>query len=119
MVVESVAILAVIILILILFLREKRYEYARTAGILAILPISYLIGYLIEYLAYTMQCLLNGELLLIFTLIGVLSTGLMIGLMGYKIKRIRLRVLYCSINGLFIAIVGILMIFDTLNKMIY
>lgn len=119
MIVESIAILVVIILILILFLREKRYEYAQTVGILAILPISYLIGYLIEYLAYNMDVALNGELLLIFTLVGVLSAGLMIGLMGYKIKRIRLRVLYCSINGLFIVIVGILMIFDTLNKMIY
>ena len=118
MVVESVSILAIIFLILILFLREKRYEYARTAGILTLLPAGYLLGYLFSYLAYSLCGFSGGELLLIFTLIGVLSSGLMIGLMGYHIKRVRLRIAYCLINGLFIAVVGILMIFDTLYGMI-
>lgn len=114
MIVESVAILLIIFLILIIFLREKQYDYARTAGILMLLPGSYLIGYLLTYFSSCLFGFGGSQILLVVNLLGILSSGLLIGVMACYIKRKRLRVVYCVTNGLYIAVIGVLMIFNTL-----
>ena len=116
MVVESISISVIIFLILLIFIREKRLEYAKTAGILLILPGSYLISFFISFAFNRFFDLNRNDIVLIGSIIGLIASCLLIGFIAYKIKKNNLRLLYCLTNGVFILVLGLIMIFDTISR---
>lgn len=116
MVVESISMIIILTLIMFIFLREKRFEYAKTTAILLILPASYLLGVFLSYAFNIMFDVLRNNVVLLFSILGIIATCILIGLMAYHIKNGRLRCVYVLINGIFILIIGIVMIFDTINR---
>lgn len=117
MIVESVAILVILFLMLMIFLREQRYEYARTAGILMILPGSYLVSYAIGFSVYRLiGSAPRANILLIGIIIGLIAACILVGLMIYHIRKPKLKLAYACTNGLFLLILGVMMLFDTLQK---
>lgn len=116
MIVESISILIIIMLILVIFVRERRYEYAKTAGILMILPGAYVLSFFSSLAIH--RIFNNNSIVIILTgiVIGLIIAGMLIGLMAYHIKKPKLRAVYISTNGAFILIVGMIMLFDTVNR---
>ena len=109
MFVESIAIIVVILLIFIIFLREHRIEYAKTAAILTILPVSYALSYFISYLINKLFSINSTYIIFYGILIGLILTCILIGCMAYEINQKKLRVIYVSMNGLFVLILTIIM----------
>lgn len=117
MIVESISILVILFLMLVIFLREHRYEYARTSGILMILPGSYLVSYFIGFAVYRLLGTApRANILLIGIIIGLIAACMLVGLMVYHIRKPKLKLAYACTNGLFLLILGILMLFDTLQR---
>lgn len=116
MIVESFAMSVIILLILFIFVREKRFEYAKTAGILLILPGSYLVGIFASIGFYKLFSINRNYVVLLGTIMGLIASCLLIGLMAYHIKKSNLKLAYIFINGIFILVIGIIMIFDTIFR---
>lgn len=109
MFVESIAIIVVILLIFIIFLREHRIEYAKTAAILTILPASYALSYFISYAINKLFSVDSTYIIFYGIIIGLILTSILIGCMAYAINQKKLRIIYVSMNGLFILILTIIM----------
>ncbi len=110
MFVESIAIIVVILLIFIIFLREHHTEYAKTAAILTILPISYALSYFISYLINKLFSVDSTYIIFYGILIGLILTCILIGCMAHTIKRRKLKIIYVTMNGLFVLTLTIIMI---------
>ncbi len=110
MFVESIAIIVVILLIFIIFLREHHTEYAKTAAILTILPISYALSYSISYIINKLFSVDSTYIIFYGILIGLILTCILIGCMAHTIKRKKLKIIYVTMNGLFALTLTIIMI---------
>lgn len=109
MFVESIAIIVVILLIFIIFLREHRIEYAKTAAILIILPASYALSFFISYIINKLFSINSTYIIFYGIIIGLVLTCILIGCMAYAINQKKLRVIYVSMNGFFVLILTIIM----------
>lgn len=109
MFVESIAIIVVILLIFIIFLREHRIEYAKTTAILTILPASYALSYFISYIMNKLFSINSTYIIFYGIIIGLILTCILIGCMAYAINQKKLRIIYVSMNGLFVLILTIIM----------
>lgn len=110
MFVDSIAIIVVILLIFIIFLREHHTEYAKTAAILTILPISYALSYFISYVINKPFSVDSTYIIFYGILIGLILTCILIGCMTHTIKRRKLKIIYVTMNGLFVLTLTIIMI---------
>lgn len=106
---ESIAITVVILLIFIIFLREHRIEYAKTAAILTILPISYAFSYIISYVINKLFSVNSTYIIFYGILIGLILTCILIGCMAHAINQKKLKIIYVSMNGIFVLILTIIM----------
>lgn len=111
MVVESLCIIVIILLIAFIFLRDKRYEYARSAMMLLIVPVSYLIAYGLSYPLMPLLDCHQSTILIVGIVIGMVAAAIMQGLTGLSIKKQSLRAAYLIMSGLFILVLGLIFIF--------
>ena len=109
---ESIAILIVILLILIIFIREHCNEYAKTAVILMILPGTYILSYIITLFVDRFFHIQNYYIVFVGIIIGLIITCFLIGLMAYHIKRKSLKIMYICMNGLILLSLTIIMLLD-------
>ena len=107
---ESIAIIVVILLMFIIFLREHRLEYAKTAGILMILPGTYAISCVVASVANRLLSVEQMHIIFYGVIVGLILACILIGCMANKIGKKKLRVLYVSVNGLFVLILTIIML---------
>ena len=107
---EAIAIIVVILLMFIIFLREHRIEYAKTAAILMILPGTYAMSCVISSILSKFFSVDETYIIFYGVIVGLILTCILIGCMAYKIGKKKLRAVYVSMNGLFVLILTAIML---------
>ena len=107
---EAIAIIVVILLIFIIFLREHRIEYAKTAVILMILPGMYALSCVVSSVINKLLSVDETYIIFYGVIVGLILACILIGCMAHKIGKKKLRVVYISMNGLFVLILTIIML---------
>ena len=115
MITESIIIIILIAVISGVFLREKRYDYAKSTGILLIVPLTYLLGFALSRPIAILKQVERIDVILIATIIGLIISCILLGLRCISIKQKKLKVAYLMINGMFIGIISLIFIYDTLT----
>lgn len=111
MVVECIAIVLIILLISFTFLRAKRTNYAMVTVPLVIVPVSYILGFLVAYFwiknpQIKMVAMMTADLL------GLIIACIILGAFSFKIASKRARLSYLCISGGFLVILSILLLIN-------
>ena len=104
------SIIVVILLMFIIFLREHRLEYAKTAAILMILPAMYALSCVAASVANRLLSVEETHVIFYGVIVGLILACILIGCMANKIGKKKFRVVYVSVNGLFVLILTIIML---------
>ena len=115
MVTEAIIIIILIAVISGVFLREKRYDYAKSTGVLLIMPLAYLFGFALSRPIATLKQVERIDVILVAIIIGLMISCILLGLRCISIKQKKLKLAYLIVNGAFIGIISLIFIYDTLT----
>ena len=87
MVTEAIIIIILIAVISGVFLREKRYDYAKSTGVLLIMPLAYLFGFALSRPIATLKQVERIDVILVAIIIGLMISCILLGLRCISIKQ--------------------------------
>ncbi|MDF2567095.1 MAG: hypothetical protein K0R90_551 [Oscillospiraceae bacterium] len=115
MTVECISIILIILAIFVVFLRNKRYDYAFSTVTLAILPFFHIAVSTVVREFFIDSSINTDSLTVTVDAVALVSSCILLGFLSQKIQSKRSRIAYLGSCGLFLVILFVLFITDTLK----
>ena len=112
MIKESVCIIVLIGIITILFLRDRRTDCAKLTSVLMIVPLSNLLAALLAKPLSSIKNVERLDIRIVGIVLGLIVSCLLLGLFSNHIQKKRFRTVYLAINGLFVAVLSLIFIYN-------
>lgn len=112
MIVESACIIILILAISVVFMRQRRFDYAKATGILLIVPACNLLAAFISKPLSRLQHVDREDVMIIAIILGLIISCILLGLRCIHIKGKRLRLAYLIVNGVFIGLLSLIFIYN-------
>ncbi|HIZ56827.1 MAG TPA: hypothetical protein H9671_11675 [Firmicutes bacterium] len=117
MLVESIAILCVLLLVVVVFLRAKKYEFAIASITLIIVPVGNVLAILLSYpIARQIPGVETADVAITINVAALILSCMILGFISHRIRTRSARSVYMILTGLFVGILSWLFIFSALTE---